>query len=73
MKDVIGLIHPNSARHHRSKVLCNNPDVIVSDIHPLFTKPGWYTGKFKVLKRTDIFKSGYIGSICGFRPRRIKA
>ncbi len=72
MIDVIGLIHPDSARHHRSKVMCNNPDVIVISIRPYYSKNGWYTGKFKILKDIGMFHVGYIGDICGFRPRRIK-
>jgi len=72
MLNVIGLIHPDSARHHRSKALCNNPNVIVNDIRPYYSKNGWYAGEFKVVKKTDVFEAGHIGVICGFRPRRIK-
>lgn len=73
MKDVIGLIHPESTRHHRSKLLCNNPDIVVTEVQPIYTKPGWFSGNFRVLKDTDIFRANSTRHfIHGFRPRRIK-
>ena len=70
-KDVIGLIHPSSARHHRSNALCNNPDVIVTKLKPIHSNPSWYTGEFMVLKPVDIFIAGETKVIHGFRPCRV--
>jgi len=72
MKNVIGLIHPDSARHHRSKVMRNNPNIVVDSIRPSSIDNGWYIGKFRVLKDISIWRAGDTGHICGFRPRRIK-
>lgn len=72
MKNVIGLIHPDSVRHHRSKALCNNPNIVITEMHPILAKPGWYSGKFKVLKAVDIFRANSTQHyIHGFRPRHI--
>ena len=72
MKNVIGLIHPESARHHRSKVLCNNPDVVITRVEPYVSKPGWFIGDFTPLRDVGHFKAGVPTLVCGFRPRRMK-
>lgn len=70
-KDVIGLIHPNSYRHYKSKAICNNPNIVIVDISKCFGLTGWYKGEFKVLKHIDCFVPGRTYPLFGFRPRRI--
>jgi len=60
-----------SARHHRSKVLRNNPDIIITEICKLYNGSDWYCGRFTPRKNIDVFKAGKSYPIYGFRPRRI--
>lgn len=69
MKNVIGLIHPKGIRHYQSKMLCNNPDIIITRIRPTIQWPNWYTGDFTPCKDVGIFKKGKAYCIFGFRPR----